>query len=124
LCSRKQIDLLFLKNTAANAYPLKAVFIETEEELQTPLQVMFVVPKRIFKHAHDRNTLKRRMRESYRLNKSNFYTRLKPHGKKYIVAFIYTGKKEAEYLEIDASVIKLLNVIVKKAEAKPASNEK
>lgn len=118
MCSRKQIDLLFLKNTAANAFPLKAVFIETQEDLQTPLQVMFVVPKRIFKHAHDRNTLKRRMRESYRLNKNNCYARLLPFEKKYIVAFIYTGKKALEYSEINAAVIKLLNGIVKKAENK------
>jgi len=114
LCSRKQIDLLFVKNTGAAAFPLKAVFMETHESLHTPLQVMFVVPKRNFKHAHDRNKLKRRMREAYRLNKQAAYEVLEPSGKKIIIAFIYTAKQEQLYTEVESAITKLLGLIVKK----------
>ena len=106
--------MLFAKNTAAAAFPLKAVFMETHESLLTPLQVMFVVPKRNFKHAHDRNKLKRRMREAYRLNKQAAYEVLEPSGKKIIIAFIYTAKQEQLYTEVESAITKLLGLIVKK----------
>lgn len=117
LCSRKQIDLLFTKNMGASAaaFPIKVVFMETQEAMVTPLQVMFVVPKRNFKHAHDRNKLKRRMREAYRLNKQAIYDVLNPGGKKIIIAFIYTAKQQQNYPEIALAVTKLLGVVVKKA---------
>lgn len=82
LCSKKQIDLLFLKGNTAAAHPLKLIFIETELAYVKPCQAMFVVPKRSFKKAHDRNKLKRRMREAYRLNKESFYELLKLNNKK------------------------------------------
>lgn len=88
--------------------------METDMELLTPLQAMFVVPKRNFKRAHDRNKLKRRMREAYRLNKNATYEQLSVSGKKIIVAFIYIGKQQQEYLEIEFAILKLLGIIVKK----------
>lgn len=76
LCSRKQMELLFSKGKSSAAYPLKLVYINTPVELIYPAQSMFVVPKRNHKRAHDRNKLKRRMREGYRLNKISLYTEL------------------------------------------------
>lgn len=91
--------------------------MESETDLLTPLQAMFVVPKRNFKRANDRNKLKRRMREAYRLNKNSVYEQLTPSGKQIIVAFIYTGKQQQKYKEIESAILKLLGIIVKKSGA-------
>jgi ribonuclease P protein component len=103
---------LFEQKNSANAFPIKAVFMGVEVDMPFPLQAMFVVPKRNFKKAHDRNKIRRRMREAYRLNKNSIYEELKPLGKKMVIAFIYTGKEEKEYLTIETSIKKLLAAIL------------
>jgi ribonuclease P protein component len=69
---------------------------------------MFVVPKRNFKKAHDRNRLRRQVKEAYRLEKSNVYERLSPEGKKYTCALLYTSRKSEGYNAISGAVKKLL----------------
>jgi len=108
LCSKKQMDLLFSKGKAQLSHPIKMVALTTPVNLIYPAQAMFIVPKRQFKKAHDRNKLKRRIREAYRLNKSNFYQKLAALDKKVIVGFIYVGKKTEEYETINKAVVKLL----------------
>ncbi|MBI2721841.1 MAG: ribonuclease P protein component [Bacteroidetes bacterium] len=111
LCSKKQIDLLFSKGKSQLTYPVKIIFIDTPVALQFPAQAMFVVPKRQFKKAHDRNKLKRRMREVYRLNKKIIYGTLQANGKKIIVAFIYVGKKIEEFPVIEKAMLKQITLL-------------
>lgn len=105
------MELLFKEGLSQASYPIKLVYIETPVDLIYPAQSLFVVPKRLFKKAHDRNTLKRRMREAFRLNKSNFYEAILERNKKLLLAFIYIGKKEEEYLSIEKAILKLIQKI-------------
>ena len=86
--------------------------MNVEVDIPFPIQAMFVVPKRNFKKAHDRNKIRRRMREAYRLNKNSIYDELKPAGTKMVIAFIYTGKEEKDYLTVETSIKKLFVAIV------------
>ncbi len=72
---------------------------------------MFVVPKKKFKHANDRNKLKRRMREAYRLQKGEFYTLMEKT--KLNLAFLYYSSKAEEYDVIVKAMTKLLNNLTK-----------
>jgi ribonuclease P protein component len=101
------MEELFKKGKHANASPLKAVYLPFELKHHYPLQVMFVVPKKLFKRANDRNKLKRRMREAYRLQKNSVYEKLNTSEKKFIVAFIYTAKEAEDYKKIEAGISKL-----------------
>lgn len=104
---------MFKRNKGLNVIPLKAVYLETPVPLVFPAQAMFVVPKKNFKRAVDRNKLKRRMREVYRLHKNAFYENLQLENKKMLIAFIYTGKKTEDYATIEKSLLKLLSGILK-----------
>ena len=111
LCSKKQIDLLFSKGKGHLSYPVKTISIETPVDLQFPAQAMFVVPKRQFKKAHDRNKIKRRMREAYRLSKNILYEKMNTAGKKIIISFIYVGKKIEDYEAIEKAIVKEIDFL-------------
>ncbi len=73
LCSKKIIDKLFSEGESFLVFPLKFVFLKTSLPSKFPVQTGFSVGKRTFKKAVQRNLIKRKMRETYRLNKHNFY---------------------------------------------------
>jgi ribonuclease P protein component len=64
-------------------------------------RVLFSVSKRHFKKATDRNLLKRRIRESYRLNKN----RLSTSGNSLHLGFIYSAKEIRDFHFIEEKLI-------------------
>jgi ribonuclease P protein component len=84
LSSKKLIQELFSKGSSFYLYPFKVFVLKAESEVN---QILISVPKSNFKKAVDRNTIKRRIREGYRLNKSKL-----PSNKTFLIAYIYTAK--------------------------------
>ena len=75
ICSRMLIEKLFKGENARSlmAFPLRAVFMtepRTEDGNVPFVRILVSVPKRNFKHAVDRNRIKRQVREAYRKNKA------------------------------------------------------
>lgn len=116
LTGKKAIDLLFSKGKGANIAPLKMIVKPSLSTQTYPARVMFVVPKKKFKRAHDRNLLKRRMREAYRINKNHFYDMLNQKDLKVSCAFLYTGGKADTYAVIQKALLELLTQGLKKLE--------
>ena len=104
LCSKKVIEKLFLEGKSIFVFPIKIIYLETKLPTNSPAQAAFSVGKRNFKRAVQRNLIKRRMREIYRLNKSKLYYELVD--KQLAVFFIYTGKTILEYNQIESAIIK------------------
>ena len=77
-----------------------------------PTQVLIWAPKVLFKHAVDRNRLRRQMREAYRLNKHV----LEETGKYFQIAFNYIDKEKQDYRVIEKAMRKALNRLVKENE--------
>lgn len=87
LSREKLIQELFDKGSSFYLFPFK-VFVMPNPDQSCPFhQVMISVSKRNFKRAVDRNLLKRRIREAYRLNKT-----LLPVQNKLLIAYIYSVK--------------------------------
>lgn len=108
MCSHKVISELFVKGKAVNLFPLKLIVLETKLDSAFAAQIFFSVPKKNIKKAVDRNTLKRRMKEAYRHNKSMLYDRLIANGKQVALVILYLSKEKLSYKEIEGKTISLL----------------
>lgn len=107
LKSRKLIEQLFSSGQSAFVYPIKLMYMPISE-LDSPLKMAVTVPKRQFKHAVDRNHLKRKIREAYRINRTPLQDKLTSSSNHLILMFIYVGKGVEEYAVIEKAVKKLL----------------
>jgi ribonuclease P protein component len=119
LCSRKVLNELVLKGHTIHEKPLRLVWLSTVLNSDTAAQAAFTVPKKNFKKAVDRNSIKRRIREAYRKNKSPLYSLISPMERQFALLFIYTGKEKATYFEIE---VKLKSILSRFAEAVKENN--
>lgn len=97
LCNKRFLNSLFQGGSSFICYPYRITFIKFQH-LSYPAQVVISVPKRRFKRAVDRNLLKRRMRESYRLHKEvMLYSFLREREQQVLIAIQYIGKEIISY---------------------------
>ena len=115
LTGSKSISSLFQDGTSLSSYPVRILF-NAEGIGPKPASLAISVPKRLFKRAVDRNLLKRRIREAYRLNKPQFYARLQAMEIKANVVIQYQQKEILDYQTIEAGVVKALERMVGKLE--------
>jgi ribonuclease P protein component len=69
LCSKKTIQLLFQNRQTVKHFPFVVTYNFAELTSNKSFQVVISVPKRLVKKAHDRNRIKRQIREVFRKNK-------------------------------------------------------
>ena len=93
LSRRKLIEALHQEGLSLKTPAIILVYRFTEVPCDFPAQAMFSVSKRIFKRAHDRNRVKRLLREAYRKQKHIVYSSLKERGQQATLHFIFTGKQ-------------------------------
>ena len=118
LKSKRVIEKLYAEGASVTSYPLRAVFLEQEEEEQEPTAAILIsVAKRRFRHAVDRNLVKRRIREAYRTSKHPFVDALQAKGKKMAVAILYIDTRHNSTEFIKRKMEKLLAGIITKSEA-------
>ena len=80
-------------------------------------RIMVSVPKKLFKRAVKRNLLKRRIRESWRLQKQSMTA------SGVDILFTYSTKDILEFQEIQSSVAKIIEKVNKATTVKTSENE-
>ncbi len=113
LRSKKKIKELFDDGSSFFIYPFKVYFLPGNGETN---QVLFSVSKKYFKRAVDRNLIRRRMREAYRLNKS-ILTEGKKNHLSMSIGLIYLSKEILSFRDIE-NKLKLVLVRLNKAALK------
>jgi ribonuclease P protein component len=110
LSGKKEIEELFTKGKSLFVYPLKVFYKFSPGTDPVAAKVLFSVsiPKKKFKKSHDRNLLKRRIRESYRLNKYELLNRIEDD-RQLKIMIVFIGNKEEGFHIINRAVLKLFD---------------
>lgn len=113
ICSKKLINELFTGNgRSMTAFPLRVVFMKRTIVDDQPRAAMLVsVPKRYFKHAVDRNRVKRQVREAFRRNKSIITQNFTDDHEAVAMAFVWLTDEKFPSSEVENRMVRLLTRI-------------
>lgn len=117
LCGRTAVEALFVPNAeergihSALAYPLRMVWRHNaRRHNDADIRFVITVPKRRLRHAVDRVTTRRRIREAYRLLRPQSPLRQEMESTRRLdVAFVYVGNGLEPYARIRRAMQRLLS---------------
>ena len=116
IASLKLIETLFGGGCSQSvaAFPLRAVYMLSERQPnEAPVQLLISVPKKRFKHAVDRNRVKRQVREAFRQHKDLLYP-VVPEIQRLFLAFIWLSDEHRPSKEVEGRIVTLMRRIGEK----------
>jgi len=97
LCARTTIQELLRSGRAVNEAPIRLIGKVMPLGTTAPAQIAFAVPRRHLPRAVDRNRVRRRLREAYRLHKHTWYDRLAGAGVQCAWLVVFQGRTVPPY---------------------------
>ena len=102
ISEKKIIDNLFSSGKKFSVYPFDVRFLNQDENSDSINKVLISVSSSKIKSAVKRNLLKRRIKESYRINKNIISNKL------LMIAFVYVSEEIFTFSVIDKAIKKIL----------------
>lgn len=107
LKSRKSIESLFRSGSTFSSPPFRLLYRRVNNP-GVPVLMTVAIPRRSIRRAVDRNLLKRRTREAYRLQKNGLVGKVEAKKHAYEILFLYQSGEIADYKTIRSAVRVLL----------------
>ena len=109
LCNEKAIERLFENGKSLTEKPFRIIYNIDNNNEDVFLKALIVVPKKRVRLASDRNVIKRRVKEAYRLQKSELEKYLKSNNHQVNLAIIYQKHEILDYKLIEVKIKLLLS---------------
>lgn len=116
IVSRKLIETLFGggRSQSMVAFPLRVVYMIQERTAnEPPVQLLVSVPKKHFKHAVDRNRVKRQVREAFRLHKQTLHDAV-PQASQLLLAFVWLSDSHSPSVTVERRVVGLMQRVAER----------
>ena len=109
LCNEKAIERLFENGKSLTEKPFRIIYNIDNNNEDVFLKALIVVPKKRVRLASDRNVIKRRVKEAYRLQKIELEKYLKSNHHHLNLAIIYQKHEILDYKLIEVKIKLLLS---------------
>ncbi len=114
ITGKTRIENIFASGDSFLIYPFRVVYRKEINNLSTTHSLLISVPKKRLKRAVDRNRIKRRAREAYRLNKKLIELEPLKLGQHLDIAIIYVADTVLPFKNVEKSIKRVLCEINKK----------
>lgn len=123
LKSTRLIGELVSSGNSFIVMPLKTYWkITTNTDHYRRAQIAVIVPSKNFKRSIDRNLIKRRMREAYRINKHDLYQYLSVHNLQLMFVLLYLPRTIYSFRQIEESIKKIIGTFIDQFRSQDTSN--
>ncbi len=113
LCSEKVIERLFENGKSISEKPFRVVWNFEKNNDKVFVKSLIIVSKKRFKLAVNRNILKRRIKEIFRLQKKQLECFLESHNQQLNLAIIYQQEEILDYKLLEEKINLLLTRLIK-----------
>jgi ribonuclease P protein component len=113
LCSEKAIERLFENRKSISEKSFRTVWNFEQNNDNVFVKSLIIVSKKRLKLAVDRNLIKRRIKEAYRLQKKQLEFFLESNNQQLNLAIIYQEEEILDYKSLEEKINLLLSRLIK-----------